>query len=109
MDPKKEVRFKVTRPSEYGERYKLFIIEKNTFESKFNLDEYGVFLIKEEKRIVVDTLTWNGLAKKEGFETGDYISEFKIENLDRPNKEIIYPLAILLLIIFGYLNYRRKE
>jgi len=109
LDPKKEVRFKVTRPSEYGERYKLFVIEKNTFESKFNLDEYGVSLIKEEKRIVVDNLKWNSKAKKSGFKTGDYISEFKIENLDRPNKEIIYPLAILLLIIFGYLNYRRKE
>jgi len=108
LDPKKEVRFKVTRPSEYGERYKLFVIEKNTFESKFNLDEYGVSLIKEEKRIVVDNLKWNSKAKKSGFKTGDYISEFKIENLDRPNKEIIYPLAILLLIIFGYLNYRRK-
>jgi len=109
LDPKKEVRFKVTRPSEYGERYKLFVIEKNTFETKFNLDEYGISLIKEEKRIVVDTLKWNGKAKKSGFETGDYISEFKIENLNRPNKGIIYPLAILLLIIFGYLNYRRKE
>ena len=108
LDPKKEVRFKVTRPSEYGERYKLFVIEKNTFESKFNLDEYGVSLIKEEKRIVVDNLKWNSKAKKSGFKTGDYISEFKIENLDRPNKEIIYPLAILLLIIFGYINYRRK-
>jgi len=40
---------------------------------------------------------------------GDYISEFKIENADRPNKGIIYPIAILLLIIFGYLNYSRKE
>jgi len=109
LDPKKEVRFKVTRPSEYGERYKLFVIEKNTFETKFNLDEYGISLIKEEKRIVVDTLKWNGKAKKSGFETGDFISEFKIENLDRPNKRIIYPLAILLLIIFGYLNYRRKD
>jgi len=109
LDPKKEVRFKVTRPSEYGERYKLFVIEKNTFESKFNLDEYGISLIKEEKRIVVDTLKWNGKAKKSGFETGDFISEFKVENLDRPNKRIIYPLAILLLIIFGYLNYRRKN
>ena len=47
--------------------------------------------------------------KKSGFETGDYISELKIENLDRPNKAIIYPIAILFLIIFGYLNFRRKE
>ena len=84
-------------------------MKKNTFEIEFNLDQYGINLIKEKDRIVVDTLKWNGKAKKSGFEIGDYISEFKIENLDRPNKGIIYPLAILLLIIFGYLNYRRKR
>jgi len=109
LEPNKEVRLKVTRLSEYGERYKLFVINKNTFENKFNIEEYGINLIKDENKIVVDTLKWNGLAKKEGFETGDFISEFKIENLNRPNKGIVYPLAILLLIIFGYLNYRRKN
>jgi hypothetical protein len=44
-----------------------------------------------------------------GFETGDVITEFKVENLDRPNKSIIYPFSLMLLFIFGYLNYRRKE
>ena len=62
-----------------------------------------------ENRVIVDTLQWNGKAKKSGFETGDYISEFKVENADRPNKGIIYPIAILFLITFGYLNSRRKE
>jgi hypothetical protein len=109
LDPYKEARFKVTRPSNYGERYKLFVIKKNTFEAEYNLEQYGISLVREENRIVVDTLKWNGEAKKSGFETGDYISEFKIENLDRPNKGIIYPIAILLLIIFGYLNSKRKE
>jgi len=109
LEPNKEVHLKVTRFSEYGERYKLFVINKSTFKNKFNLEEYGINLIKDENKIVVDTLKWNGLAKKEGFETGDFISEFKIENLNRPNKRIVYPLAILLLIIFGYLNYRRKN
>ena len=64
-------------------------------------------VIKENEKYVVDTLNWNGQAKKDGFETGDYISEFKIENVDRPSKTTIYPLAILLLFIFGYLNSRR--
>jgi TRAP transporter 4TM/12TM fusion protein len=108
LDLKKEVRFKVTRSSEYGERYKLFVIQKNTFKNNFNLKEYGINLVKDEDKIVVDTLKQNGLAKKEGFEAGDFISEFKIENLDRPNKVIVYPLAILLLLVFGYLNYRRN-
>ncbi|WP_415320903.1 TRAP transporter permease [Candidatus Pelagibacter sp. Uisw_092] len=109
VDSNKEARFKVTRPSNYGERYKLIVIKKNTFETEYSLEQYGLSLIREENRVIVDTLQWNGSAKKSGFETGDYISEFKIENADRPNKGIIYPIAILLLIIFGYLNYRRKE
>ena len=109
VDFNKEARFKVTRPSNYSERYKLIVIKKNTFETEYSLEQYGLSLIREENRVIVDTLQWNGSAKKSGFETGDYISEFKIENADRPNKGIIYPIAILLLIIFGYLNYRRKE
>ena len=109
LDPNKEARFKVTRPSNYGERYKLFVIKKDTFEIEYSLEQYGISLIKEDSRVIVDTLQWNGKAKKTGFETGDYISEFKIENADRPNKGIIYPIATLLLIIFGYLNSRRKE
>jgi len=109
LDFNKEARFKVTRPSNYGERYKLFVIKKNTFETEYSLEQYGIRLIREDNRVIVDTLQWNGEAKKNGFETGDYISEFKLENTNRPNKGIIYPIAILLLIIFGYLNYRRKE
>jgi len=109
IDSNKEARFKITRPSNYGERYKLFVIKKNTFETEYSLEQYGISLIRDEDRVIVDTLQWNGKAKKSGFETGDYISEFKIENADRPNKGIIYPIAILLLIIFGYFNARRKE
>jgi TRAP transporter 4TM/12TM fusion protein len=109
LDPNKEARFKVTRPSNYGERYKLFVIQKNTFETEYSLEQYGISLVREGNKIIVDTLRWNGEARKSGFETGDYISEFKIQNVNRPNKRIIYPIAILLLIIFGYLNYRRKK
>jgi TRAP transporter 4TM/12TM fusion protein len=109
IDPSKEVRFKVTRPSAYGERYKLFVINENTFDNNYNLEEYGINIINDKNRIVVDTLRWNGKAKKSGFETGDYISEFKIENSDRPSKTIIYPIAILFLIVFGFLNFRREE
>ena len=46
-------------------------------------------------------------SKKNGMEMGDIITEFKIENLDRPNKAIIYPFALILLFGFGFLNYKR--
>ena len=39
---------------------------------------------------------------------GDIITEFKVENLERPNKAIVYPFALFFLIIFGYFNYRRN-
>ncbi len=45
--------------------FKLFVIKKNSFEKNFNLEDYGVNLIKEENRIIVDTIKWNGLAKKD--------------------------------------------
>ena len=109
LDPKKEVRIKITRLSEYGERYKLFVIEKNTFDSEYNLDKYGINLIKENEKILVDNIKWNGMAKKSGIEMGDYITEFKIENENRPNKKIVYPIALFLLLVFGYLNKRRTN
>ena len=108
LDPNKEARFKITRITEYGERYKLFLIDKNSFESKYSLDDFGMSVIKENNRFIVDTLQWNGNAKKSGFEIGDYISELKIENSDRPSKIIVYPIAILFLIIFGFFNSRRR-
>ena len=104
LDPKKEVRFKITRPSPYGERYKLFVIDKNTFEEEYNLEDYGINLAQENNKMIVDNLKWNGQAKKSGFEMGDYISEFKIENSNRPSKLFVYPIAILFLLIFGYLS-----
>ncbi len=107
FDPEKEIRIKVTRLSEYGERYKLFLIEKNTFDKKFDLKDYGIDLINQNTTIVVDNLNWKGKAKKSGIEIGDIISEFKIENSNRPDKKIIYPIALIFLIIFGYLNKKR--
>ena len=109
LDPKKEVRFKVTRISEYGERYKLFVINKNTFEKEYNIEDYGMNVIEVNDKYIVDTLQWNGKAKKSGFEIGDYVIELKVENTGRPSKSIIYPLAIFILLIFGYLNSRRKS
>ena len=102
LDPSRDVHIKITRRTEYGDRYRLFVIEKKSFESKYSLEEAGIVLADIEGRITVDNLKWNGLAKKMGVETGDVISEFKIQNLDRPNKAIIYPFSLVIFCIFGY-------
>ena len=65
-------------------------------------------MIDQDGKTIIDTLDWKGLAKKDGIEMGDIITEFKIENLDRPSKAIVYPFALILLIGFGFNNYRRQ-
>jgi TRAP transporter 4TM/12TM fusion protein len=109
FEPDKEVHIKVTRRTEYGDRYKLFVIDKNSFDEDFNLEKYGLILTEKEKNLIVERLDWKGLAKKSGIEVGDIISNFKTENLERPNKAVIYPFAAFLLIIFGLLNFRRSQ
>ena len=109
FDPEKEIHIKVTRRSNYGDRYKLFVINKGSFNENFNIETYGIKLAQDENNLIVESLDWKGLAKKSGIKSGDIISNFKIENLERPNKAIIYPFAAFLLFIFGLFNYRRSE
>ncbi len=109
FDPSKEVHIKVTRITAYGERYKLFVIDKNNFENEYSLKEFGIELADIDSRVAVDKLDWKGQAKKSGIQNGDIISSFKIENPDRPNKALVYPFALFLLIIFGFLNYKSKN
>ena len=109
FDPSKEVHIKVTRITEYGERYKLFVIDKGKFENKFNLEEYGITLVDQNDQLTVDKLNWKGKAKKSGMQIGDIISNFKIENPDRPNKSIVYPFALICLLVFGYNNFKFKK
>ena len=109
LKPDHDVHIKVTRNTDYGERYKLFVIEKNSFDENYSLQDYGIILTDKEGKMIIDTLDWKGLAKKDGIEMGDIITEFKIENLDRPNKAIVYPFALLFLICFGFFNYKRTS
>ena len=108
LKPDHDVHIKVTRNTDYGERYKLFVIKSKSFDENYSLKDYGISLVDQEGKTTIDTLDWKGLAKKNGIEMGDIITEFKIENLDRPNKAIVYPFALLFLVGFGFLNYRRK-
>ena len=109
LKPDHDVHIRVTRNTDYGERYKLFVIEKNSFEESYSLKDYGINLLDQEGKLLIDTVEWKGLAKKDGIEMGDIITEFKIENLNRPNKALVYPFALFILLVFGYLNYNRKQ
>ena len=40
--------YKITRRTEYGDRYKLFVIDKGIFDKDFNLENYGLSLTEKE-------------------------------------------------------------
>ena len=109
LKPDRDVHIRITRRTEYGDRYKLFVINKDNFKENYSLEDYGINLVDKEGRITIDTLKWDGLAKKSGVETGDVVTEFKVENLERPNKDIVYPFVLMVLFGFGYLNYKRGK
>ena len=102
------VQIKVTRQTAYGPRYKMFEIKKNEIESNFSIEEFGINVATQDNQIIIDTLKWNGEAKKKGLETGDIINEIRIENIDRPNKDWVYPFALIFLGFAGYYNYKKK-
>ncbi len=83
------------------------MIPRDTFDRNYNLEEYGIRVESNNDNQTVYKTSWKGLAKKDGIINGDVITEFKVENLDRPNKAIVHPFALLILSLFGYLNYKR--
>ena len=109
LEANREVHIKVTRPSEYGDRYKLFVINKKSFNQNFNIQDYGIDLTEENNKIIINKVSWNGLAKKSGIETGDIISNFKVENLDRPNKAIVYPFACYFFLVLAISTIKEKR
>jgi TRAP transporter 4TM/12TM fusion protein len=104
----REVHFKMTRRTGYGDRYKLFVIEKNSFKENFSLEDYGVNLINKNNKLSIASVKWDSLAKKHGVESGDVITELKVENLNRPNQALVYPFALIFLLIIGYFNHKSK-
>ena len=84
------------------------MIDKNKFQGDYKIENYGVNLIEQDNKLIVNKLDWKGEAKKSGIQMGDIISNFKIENPDRPSKAFVYPIALIFLFIFGYNNYRSK-
>ena len=56
MDPSKETHIKITRVTEYGERYKLFVIDKGKFNKEYTLKEYGINLLEQNDQLMIDKL-----------------------------------------------------
>ena len=66
-------------------------------------------MVEKDGALIIDTLQWNGVAKTVVLSNADSIDEFKTTNPNRPDKDIVYPFALLLLLIVGYLNFKRSK
>ena len=53
--------------------------------------------LKDNGKVLVDIIKWNGIAKKSGIEMGDYITELKIE-LGIPTEDFVSETGNKILI-----------
>lgn len=89
-------RLHVVRETDYGDRFKLFRL---TALNKSGLAPYGLELGKiKDGRYPVTNVVFNSVAAKAGIRPyEDYVTSIDVEQLGRPAKEWVYPLALLAL------------
>ena len=110
------VRLHVTRETEYGDRFKLFVIpadEPGTQPAEPLGDRIGATLeIEADQRAYISNTEFNGPGEKLGLTFGDYITAIDVEQSDRPAKEWVYPFGLLLLGLVFFIQTiksRRKH
>jgi TRAP transporter 4TM/12TM fusion protein len=106
----RKIRLHSVRETEYGDRFKLYVLRApggNAGQKAFGLK------IEKEKdgRFAVVDLTPNGAAEKVKMDFGDYVTSVEVEQIGRPAKELVYPIALILLggVLLVQLNRRKRE
>ena len=95
------IRLHVVRWTEYGDRYKLFVIPPDSRTGTGGPGtELGFAVVPEEgDGFLVTDLQFNGPAERAGLAFGDVIRAIDAEEIGRPAKEWVYPLGFLLLAL----------
>ena len=115
--PGRTVRFHVVRQTDYGDRFKLFVVktpeagEKPARRFGPDLGPYGIRLARAgDGRYEVTDLTPRGPAETIGLRFGDLVTELDVEQPDQPPRELVYPfgLAILGIVVALQLARRRR-
>lgn len=108
----RDVRFHITRQTDYGERYKLFRLSAPEGAKG---DVQHVFGITLERDVAgnfrVDDVALNGLAGNKGIAPKDLVTASDAENLNRPSKLLVYPFMLLLLgvVVAAQFFVRRRQ
>ena len=108
VEPGRQVRFHVVRKTDYGDRYKLFVLAMPEGAGPNLRDRHGLDLeATEDGRFAVADLAFNGPAETAGMDFGDYVTTIDVEQTGRPPKEIIYPFGLVVLGVVVALQYAR--
>ena len=107
-EEERKLRLQVTRYTDYGERYKMFVfpIEPNTKASVLEIS--GLELEKNDNgNFEVVNLVFMGPAEQKGMDFFDEVTRIEISSLDRPAKEYVYLVGLLVLLLTFYSQRRR--
>ena len=107
-EEERKLRLQVTRYTDYGERYKMFVfpIEPNTKASVLEIS--GLELEKNDNdNFEVVNLVFMGPAEQKGMDFFDEVTRIEISSLDRPAKEYVYLVGLLVLLLTLYSQRRR--
>ncbi|MFQ5898716.1 MAG: TRAP transporter permease [Candidatus Methylomirabilia bacterium] len=107
----RKVRLHVVRETDYGDRFKLFVLVTPEPGGAAQPGSYGVTLEAEaDGRYAVTDLAFNGLAEQAGVDFGDYVTKVDVEQPGQPPKALVYPFGLALLgsVILTQLARRRR-
>ena len=101
-------RLHVVRETDYGDRFKLFLMKAT---NKQGLKPYGIDLGKvSDGRYPVINVAFNSPAAKAGIRPyEDFVTNIDIQQLGRPAKEWVYPLAFLALGLAALTQLLRRR
>lgn len=109
------VRLHVTRETEYGDRFKLFVLPPTEASTATEIplsQRAGLTLTrKDDGRFNVSNTKFNGVGEKAGITFGDYVTSVDVEQLGRPAKEWVFLFGFLILgliLAFQIFKYRRS-
>ncbi len=109
----RKIRLHVVRSTDYGDRYKLFVIAPPAPKGEQSVAQrIGLGVAPAEGGgFEVSDIAFRGPAEKSGLTFGDRITDIDVEQIDRPPKEIVYllGLAALALVLSSQLWRRRAQ
>jgi len=115
LEPGRNMRIHVTRETNYGDRYKLYVIAVptkgsgpaaigTTFTATATLPG-----ATKKGDYQLATITPTGAAGKAGLKRGDIVTGISLEQRNRPPKELVYPAGLLILGFIILLQWRRQR